>query len=283
MVSARGITENLVSNAIWAMGALAVGGIGVLLAYLSPALSRYAPFSYFAAALFTLALVAIIIGFGAWIFRLIKPLPTPASSGLPVLDHKPADGDLASVQATLVALQEKITAVHAAYAAHIVGVNAKIQELEQPGPGDYLAYERWLDLQLGAIDRVALAATSPLNRALSLYQEPPSREERRIQPEAHGAAAFAAVNINKITSALLGKTYEFSGKAALDDNPHRPVPGDEGIDDPARRHEYRKAYYDLKQIESTVDTVKRDIGAERSKVYNAMIRFGQELERGKLK
>jgi hypothetical protein len=74
MVTARGIAENLISNAIWGGLGLLVAGVAIVFTRLTPALEQFAPLSYLFAVLAALTLFAIAAYFGVRAWRHYHPL-----------------------------------------------------------------------------------------------------------------------------------------------------------------------------------------------------------------
>jgi phosphate/sulfate permease len=247
---AEGVGQNLVSTALVAVVAM----IGVWLASLTPLVAIFAPLSY----LIVFLVVALIAALVAYVIALFVRKTWPKAA-------EPREAPLPQIR--------KI--VQAEIAAAIAQTSPLPAE---PSPGDYLAYERWLGIRYDEIQHLVRQRKEALEQIMHAWAGKDNYRRMGLFQE----AAKTSDLINQITSELLGKTYEFSGRASLDDNPHRSVPGDEGIDDQEKRHEFRKTYYDAMRTDNSVQQIERDFNAERSKVYNAMVRRGRELQ-GKLR
>lgn len=267
MVTVRGISENLLSNAIWAVLALLFTGLTVLLASLTPFLRELGPFSYLVASLIALLLAAMIIYFVIRAWRHFRPAPKLADRLTP--DHAPVVGDISGIEFELAGLGDRIAGLNSTCNDRIAAIEAVIAKRKEPGPGDYLIYERWLDIQEKRVESLV--------DDLRKWEQHPQSVGSRTQ-----IIANIGKQINEITGKLFGKAYEFTGKAQFEDNPYRPVPGEEEISGDERRFEFRKKYWDDMQMKHALDQIEADFRGERSRVKNASIRFGRELE-GKIK
>jgi hypothetical protein len=273
MVTARGISENLISNAIWAALALAVAGLAAMLASLNPFLKLFAPLSYLMAALIALLLMALIAFVGAAAWRRWRPSPA-----LPALDHHPEGVSQADLDAAFEVLKQRIVVVDATYAGHVAGLTAKIEKLEKPSPGDYLAYERWIQMMEEGVNNIAdkakaaceqIMAQGGLTKGVAI-----SAAQVNANMMLEGDAYSAGDRINEIMEQISGKTFEFSAKPILAENPNRYAEGEEKIENPERQYEYRKAYWTARQIESAMNDVRKEFGHARGLVYNTVIKVG---------
>jgi hypothetical protein len=127
MVTARGIAENLISNAIWYFGALLFGAVAVLLTYLAPPLRAFAPASYLFAALLAVLALSVIALASAQAFRIFHPLSKPKK--LAELDFQPDAIDAAKIERALHTVEEKIVVVDATYAGHVASLRQQIEAL----------------------------------------------------------------------------------------------------------------------------------------------------------
>lgn len=93
-----GIGQSLISNLIWWLLAVVLGGLAVLLTYLTPPVREYAPLSYLLTALIVLVLAAILANYAVSAWRRYKPLTDAPRQTLPELDYTEVDqvrGELA--------------------------------------------------------------------------------------------------------------------------------------------------------------------------------------------
>jgi|GEM_PF-6988615 len=87
---AHAVAQNLVANALWVVGAAAVGAFAIGLAAMTPAFRMFAPFSYLVAALSTAILIVGLIHLCVRLWRLLLPASSRATETAPELDHSPS-------------------------------------------------------------------------------------------------------------------------------------------------------------------------------------------------
>ena len=196
-----GIAQNIISTGLLWIGGLVVGGLAVLLAYLTPAIRAFAPLSYLFTALIALVLLSILAYFAVRAVRHYKPY-TGADAGLPLLDHPEGDqtsNEVARAHALIQLLERNVEALS-------VEMKQELAEHKKHMSDCYSAQDEARRKEASSL----VADIQELRRACASVEEKVTENEKRLRESLH--AVFARECLKRLAGVIDGAAAELGDR-----------------------------------------------------------------------